>query len=84
MFEEFWWIIPIVMMALCFYVMRGKKGLMMCGHGSNVGGNHVIRDSDSALEIVGKRYALGEIDKTEYEDKKKAFSHSENQEGKKD
>jgi uncharacterized membrane protein len=33
--------------------------------------------SESAIEILNKRYARGEIDKQEYEEKKAAISHSE-------
>jgi len=31
-------------------------------------------DADSAIEILDKRYALGEIDEVEYERKKKNLS----------
>jgi len=76
MFEEFWWIIPIVMMALCLYMMGGKKDSHMCGFGSHKKDNHSISASNSAMEILGKRYALGEMDGEEYEEKKKALNHS--------
>jgi uncharacterized membrane protein len=52
-----WWIFPLVMIVLCFLMMRGRKGSMMCGFGS--------RD---------KRYASGEIDKEEYEEKNRILN----------
>jgi uncharacterized membrane protein len=49
---------------------------MMCGFGSRGTDNHKIRDSRSAMEILDKRYALGEIDKEEYEEKKRTLTES--------
>jgi len=69
-----WWLFPLVMMALCFFMMRGRKGSMMCGFGSREEESHHVNTSDSATEILDKRYALGEIDKEEYEEKKKNFN----------
>jgi len=75
MLEEYWWIIPLAMMALCFFMMVGRKGSMMCGSGSH-GENRQIRTTDSAIDILDKRFALGEIDKKEYEETKRALKHS--------
>ncbi len=70
-----WWIIPaimILMMGLCFVMMRRRMGSMMCGPSSRMSGDwHWGRHSESAKEILDKRYARGEIGKEEYEDKKK-------------
>ena len=68
-----WWLFPLVMMALCFFMIKGRKGSMMCGFGSREEENHRVNTSDSATKILDKRYALGEIDKEEYEEKKKEF-----------
>ncbi len=35
---------------------------------------HTTRTSDSALDILKRRYASGEINREEYEEKKKALS----------
>jgi putative membrane protein len=66
----YWLLFPIVMIILCFLVMRGRRGAMMCGFGSRGTDNHKITDSNSAIEILDKRYALGEINKEEYEEKR--------------
>jgi putative membrane protein len=55
----YWWIFPLVMIVLCFVFMRGCMGRRMCGWGS-----------DSVLEILDRRYAKGEIDRDEYDEKK--------------
>ena len=68
---EWWWIFPLVMIVLCFFMMRRRGGLMMCGFGSRRANDMPpIASSDSAMEILDKRYALGEIGKEEYEEKK--------------
>ena len=66
-----WWIFPIAMIVLCVFMMRGRMGCMMCwpsSRHSNKTGQMVT--SDSAREILDKRYALGEISKEEYQEKK--------------
>lgn len=66
-----WWIFPLVMIALCFFMMRGRMGSMMCGYGSHDADSRKISDSNSAIDILEKRYALGEINREEYEEKKR-------------
>ena len=72
--SSLWWIFPIAMMALCFFMMR-KRGNWMCGFGSRDRGKNHISDSDSASEILDKRYALGEISEQEYKEKKLTLNH---------
>jgi putative membrane protein len=71
-----WWIWPLVMIALCYFMMRGRRGSMMCGFGSRDTDSGPIKDSDSAMEILDKRYALGEINREEYEEKKQALDQA--------
>ncbi len=72
--SSLWWIFPILMIALCFFTMRGRKGSMMCGFGSRDKDKNHISDSDSTADILDKRYALGKISKEEYEEKKITIS----------
>jgi len=58
------------MMAICFFMMRGRRGSTMCGFGSNNKNSQQIPASDSATDILDKRYASGEVEKEEYEEKK--------------
>ena len=69
--STYWWIIPLGMMLLCFFGMRGKG---MCGMGSWRDGSD---REESSLEILNRRYASGEIDRTEYEEIKGTISLSE-------
>ncbi len=59
----FFWILFI---ALIIWIVRGFGGRNCCSHHS--GSNH---SGSNALEILKERYAKGEIDKREFEEKKK-------------
>jgi len=69
-----WWLFPLAMIALCFFMMRRRKGSVMCGFGSREEDTHGIKASNSAKDILDKRFALGEIDKDEYEGKKQLLN----------
>ncbi|NIS74911.1 MAG: hypothetical protein GTO08_06455 [Deltaproteobacteria bacterium] len=68
--DSYWWIIPLVMIFLCFLGMRGR-GRSLCCFGSRDTGEYHVSPSDSADDILDKRYALGEISREEYEEKKR-------------
>jgi putative membrane protein len=70
-----WWIFPLLMMVFCFLMMRRGTG-SMCGFGSRETGRRHINNTDSPVEIIEKRYSLGEIDREEYEDKKRDLTRS--------
>ena len=64
---HWWWLIPVAMMILCFIMMRGRRSCSTSGSRSRHNG-------ESAGEILDKRYALGEISKEEYLEKKRDIS----------
>lgn len=65
----YWWIFPLVMIFFCILFMRRGCGRWMCGWGAGSG------FGESALDILKKRYANGELDQKEYEEKKKELTH---------
>jgi uncharacterized membrane protein len=73
-----WWIVPLVMIAFCFFFMRGRR-LCMTGWSTsrNDSSTASLASSDSAREILDKRYVLGEISKEEYEEKRKDIGQTD-------
>ncbi len=60
------WLIPVLFMGLIVWgIVAVVRGV------SQSGGSDSASRVDSALEVLKKRYARGEIDKEEYEEKKK-------------
>ncbi len=65
-----WWFMPIFMILFWGLVIWGIVALVRGLSGSR-GPDSTPPTADSALEVLKKRYARGEIDKEEYEEKKK-------------
>lgn len=59
----YWWIFPLAMLFLCFLFMkRGCSRWKCCWHN--------YQEEEAALEILNRRFARGDIDNSEYEEKK--------------
>lgn len=63
---SYWWIFPIMMIILCFFMMKGRGCSTCCCFGST--DRHKL--SESSRDTADKRYAQGEINQQEYEEKK--------------
>jgi len=83
--HSFWWIFPlmffVIMIVMFIFMMR--RGCMGCMWRDRMMDKSEFHDamkrsmgehSETALEILDKRYARGEIDKQEYEEKKAAIT----------
>ncbi len=58
----YWWIFPIIMIAmivLCFFMMRGHSGSMMCGPGFGRPDSYSESRSDRPPDILNRKYDQG-------------------------
>lgn len=73
---HFWWLFPLAMFVLCFLAMWGRRGSAWCQFDRGGWDRRWNSDSRSALNILSKRYALGEINREEYEEKIRVIRQS--------
>ena len=73
---SYWWIFPLVMIIFCIFFMRRGCGGMMSGFGPHAGDTSLYGTGKSALEILDKRFAQGDIDEDEYEEKKRKLTQT--------
>ena len=71
---DFWWLIPLVMIGLCLF-----GGIGCCSgrrHRLDRSERESEPGSDSALEILSRRYASGEIEEEEFERKRRTINQA--------
>ena len=71
---SFWWIFPIIMMILCFFMMKRRRSSMAFGFGPCNIYRYQQGSSNTAMDILDKRYATGEINREEYLQMKSTLS----------
>jgi hypothetical protein len=45
-----WWVFPLVMIVLCFFMMRGRRGSTMCGFNSKAPAVPGCRESEAGMK----------------------------------
>jgi hypothetical protein len=59
-----WWIFPLLMMLLCFFMMRGRWGSKMCGFCCGGRSRTATDVTESATDTRNKRRADEDMDGT--------------------
>lgn len=78
----FWWICPLLMLVIFFIVVVFFFGRRHhWGPGSHMMNRGWEPPTHSALQILNERFARGEIEKDEYEEKKAAILSGERHQG---
>ena len=72
--HSYWWILFLILMIFCCFRMTGRRGAGICGFRSWGTDTRDIHPTDSAIDILDKRYALGEMTREEYEERKRTIS----------
>ena len=73
-FYGYWWIFPLMMIIFCIFFMRRGCGKMMCGFGSHAGDASRNSKGESGQEILDRRFAQGEINEDEYDERKRKLA----------
>lgn len=73
LWHSFWWLLPLLLMVFCCLAMRGRRGPGGCGFRSWGTASRSIGPADSAIGILDKRFARGEIGREEYEERKRSI-----------
>lgn len=73
-----WWVFPVVMplvmiifLIIFLYIVFGRGGPKLPWWNSSEGPSNHNKDSETAMEILKKRYAKGEVTREEFEQIKK-------------
>ena len=70
---SYWWVFLLILTVLCCVGMKGRRGSGICGFRSWGTDTRHIHPTDSAINILDERYALGEISREEYEERERTI-----------
>ncbi len=69
----YWWLFAVIMLAmmvLCFFIMRRRKGSVMCSMDFGGPDGHSENSRACPLDILNRKNAQRKINKQEYGEKK--------------